>query len=408
MTNVFDTLEARGFIAQATDRDLIRELLGKPGATFYVGFDPTADSLHVGHYMPLVAMAHLQRAGHRPIAVLGTGTAMVGDPSGKTDMRKMLTRDQIRHNATRFQAQMARLLDFSEGKAMIADNGDWLMGLNYIEFVREIGSCFSVNRMLAADCYKSRMETGLSFLELNYMPMQSYDFLHLFRTYGCRLQMGGDDQWSNILGGTELIRKKEGADAFGLTFNLLTTTEGKKMGKTEAGTVWLDAEKTAPFDFYQYWRNVDDADVASCLKRLTFLPLERIASLTAEKGASINQAKKVLAREITAIVHGEAKADECARLAQELFEQGGRSDAMPTTAVPAAELAAGVPLPDLLVRTGLAPSKGEARRLIQQGGVFVNDAAATDVGRAVGTADVVGGGIVLRKGKKAWHRVVPG
>jgi len=406
--NVYDVLESRGFIAQVTDRDAVRELLGKPGATFYIGFDPTADSLHVGHFLQLVVMAHMQRAGHRPIALLGTGTAMVGDPSGKTDMRKMLTQEQILHNAGCFRSQMARLVDFTDGRALMPDNAEWLLKLNYVEFLREIGSCFSVNRMLAAECFKSRLETGLSFLEFNYMPMQSYDFLHLFRTYGCRLQLGGDDQWSNILGGTELIRKKEGVDAFGLTFKLLTTSEGKKMGKTEKGAVWLDPEKTSPFDFYQYWRNIDDADVANCLRLLTFLPLEEIAALTDRRDESINQAKKVLAREVTALVHGDEKADEARRLAEDLFEKGGRSGAMPTTTWSADELAKGVPLVDLLVATGLAPSKGEARRLVQQGGVFVNEIAAADATRAVGTADLADGEIVLRKGKKSWHRIVVG
>ncbi len=406
--NVFDVLESRGFIAQVTDRDAVRELLGKPGATFYIGFDPTADSLHVGHFLQLVVMAHMQRAGHRPIALLGTGTAMVGDPSGKTDMRRMLTQEQIQHNAECFRSQMARLVDFTDGRALMPDNAEWLLKLNYVEFLREIGSCFSVNRMLAAECFKSRLETGLSFLEFNYMPMQSYDFLHLFRTYGCRLQLGGDDQWSNILGGTELIRKKEGVDAFGLTFRLLTTSEGKKMGKTEKGAVWLDPEKTSPFDFYQYWRNIDDADVANCLRLLTFLPLEEIAELTDRKDESINQAKKVLAREVTALVHGAEKADEALRLAEDLFEKGGRSGSMPTTTLSEADLAKGVQLVDLLVATGLAPSKGEARRLVQQGGVFVNEAPAGDVARTVGTADLTGDEIVLRKGKKSWHRIVVG
>jgi tyrosyl-tRNA synthetase len=406
--NVYDTLESRGFIAQVTDREAVRELLGTPGATFYIGFDPTADSLHVGHFLQLIVMAHMQRAGHRPIAILGTGTAMVGDPSGKTDMRKMLAKEQIQHNAACFRSQMSRLVDFEGGRALMVDNADWLLKLNYVDFLREIGSCFSVNRMLAADCYSTRLETGLSFLEFNYMPMQSYDFLHLYRTYGCRLQLGGDDQWSNILGGTELIRRKEGADAFGLTFRLLTNSEGKKMGKTEKGAVWLDPEKTSPFDFYQYWRNVDDADVANCLRLLTFLPLEEIAERTGHKDESINQAKKTLAFEVTALVHGEEKAAECRALAEDLFEKGGRSGSMPTTEVPAVDLERGVPLLDLLVQTGLAPSKGEARRLVQQSGITVNDAVVSDATCTVGTKDLKNGEVVLRKGKKNWHRIIVG
>ena len=406
--NVYDTLEARGFIAQVTDREAVRDLLAVPGATFYIGFDPTADSLHVGHFLQLMVMSHMQRVGHRPIAILGGGTAMVGDPSGKSDMRKMLTEEQIRHNADCFRRQMSLLVDFSGGRALMVDNADWLLKLNYVEFLREIGSCFSVNRMLAAECFRSRLETGLSFLEFNYMPMQSYDFLHLYRTYGCRLQLGGDDQWSNILGGTELIRRKEGVDAYGLTFRLLTTSEGRKMGKTERGAVWLDPEKTAPFDFYQYWRNIDDADVANCLRLLTFLPLEAIASMTGRQDESINQAKKTLAYEVTALVHGPEKADECRSMAEDLFEKGGLGGTMPTTALSNAELEKGVPLVELLVRTRLAPSKAEARRLVQQGGVLVNDGVEADVARTVGVADMKGGAIVLRKGKKVWHRIVAG
>ena len=405
MQNVFDTLKERGYIAQTTDETEIRELLSKPGVSFYIGFDPTADSLHVGHFVAMMVMAHMQRAGHRPIALLGGGTAMVGDPSGKTDMRKMMTPEIIAYNASCFQSQMSTLVDFGEGKARMVNNGDWLLKLNYVDFLREVGAHFSVNQMLTADCYKQRMEKGLSFLEFNYMLMQSYDFLYLYRNMDCRLELGGDDQWSNILGGTDLVRKKEGANVFGMTFALLTTSEGKKMGKTEKGAVWLDPAKTSPFDFYQYWRNTADPDVVKCMKLLTFIPMDEINEYAKLKDVQINEAKKRLAFEVTRIVHGETEAERCKAQAEALFEQGGKSDTMPTTILSDEEKENGIGLLDLMCRAGLIPTNSEGRRLIQQGGVFINDITVADPARRFTKADLIDGEAILRKGKKVYHRV---
>ncbi len=402
---VFDTLKERGYLAQVTDEEAVRDLLAKPGVSFYIGFDPTADSLHVGHFIQMMVMAHMQRAGHRPIVLLGGGTAMVGDPSGRTDMRSMLTRDSIVHNVARFRDQMRILLDFDGDRAILVDNGEWLLDLNYVDFLRDIGSCFSVNRMLTADCFKQRLEKGLSFLEFNYMLMQAYDFLVLYKNHNCLIQLGGDDQWSNILAGIDLVRRKEQADVYGMTFRLLTTSEGIKMGKTARGALWLDREKTAPFDFYQYWRNIDDPDVENCMKLLTFLPLPEIAEyhFTDER---INEAKKRLAYEVTAIVHGIPEADAARRQAEELFERGGRSDSMPTTALSATDLAGGRPLLDILLDAGVIPSKGEGRRLIQQNGLFLNDDTITDAGYLLTPADFTDGEAIVRKGKKVYHRLL--
>ncbi|HBP37835.1 MAG TPA: tyrosine--tRNA ligase [Clostridiales bacterium] len=401
--NVFDTLVARGYVAQVTHEKEVRELLAKPGATFYIGFDPTADSLHVGHFLQMMVMAHMQRAGHRPIALLGGGTGMVGDPSGRSDLRRVMTVETIRENIRRFREQMKILLDFSQDRAIMVDNADWLLQLNYIDFLREIGSCFSVNRMLTSECYKQRLEKGLTFLEFNYMLMQAYDFLMLYRKYRCQLQLGGDDQWSNILAGVELVRRKDQGEAFGMTFRLLTTSAGVKMGKTAKGAVWLDPNKTSPADFYQYWRNIDDSDVINCLKLLTFLSLDEIAGYARLADSSINEAKKRLAYEVTKIVHGVAQADAARRQAEELFEQGGRSDSMPRTWLDRQRLAAGIPLVDLLLESHLAPSKSEGRRLIQQGGIYLNDQPITGLGRMVVAEDFTGGEAILRKGKKAFH-----
>nr|MBP7402011.1 tyrosine--tRNA ligase [Clostridia bacterium] len=402
---VFDILKERGYLAQVTDEDAVRSLLAKPGVTFYIGFDRTADSLHVGHFLQMMVMAHMQRAGHRPVVLLGGGTAMVGDPSGRTDMRSMLTRESIEHNVARFRDQMRILVDFGTDRAIMEDNADWLLDLNYVSFLRDIGSCFSVNRMLSADCFKQRMEKGLSFLEFNYMLMQAYDFLVLYRRHHCLIELGGDDQWSNILAGIDLVRRKEQADVYGMTFRLLTTSEGIKMGKTAKGALWLDREKTAPFDFYQYWRNIDDPDVENCLKLLTFLPLDEIAGyhFTDER---VNEAKKRLAYEVTAIVHGKADADAARRQAEELFERGGRSDTMPSTAIAPEDLAEGRPLLDVLYEAGVIPSKGEGRRLVQQGGLSLNDVPVADPGRLLVAADFTDGEAIVRKGKKVHHRLI--
>lgn len=405
MANVYDVLKERGYIEQATHEEEIRELLGKESVTFYIGFDPTADSLHVGHFLQMMVMAHMQRAGHRPIVVIGGGTAMVGDPSGKTEMRKMLSLEQIQQNAERFKEQFSRLIDFSEGKALMVNNADWLLELEYVPFLREIGRHFSVNRMLTAECYRGRLEKGLSFLEFNYMLMQSYDFLELYRRYNCKLQMGGSDQWSNILGGVELIRKVEGASAYGLTFKLLTTSEGKKMGKTEAGAVWLDPEKTSPYDFYQYWRNVDDRDVEKCLALLTFLPMEEVKRLGSLEGAEINKAKEVLAYEITKTVHGEDEAKKAEAAARALFAGGTDLDSVPSTEISRDELSDGIGILDLLVKTGLTSSKGEGRRLIQQGGIYMEDERVDDIGLIVRGNNFRDGRLMLRKGKKVYHLV---
>lgn len=395
----------RGFIQQVTYEEEVREMLGKEPVTFYIGFDPTADSLHVGHFLQLIVMAHMQRAGHRPIALMGGGTAMVGDPSGKSDMRKMLTKEDIEHNSSRFKAQFEKLIDFGEGKAIMENNAKWLLNLNYVDFLREIGMHFSVNRMLTAECYKSRLEKGLTFLEFNYMLMQGYDFLELYRRYGCSLQLGGDDQWSNILAGADLIRRVESKPAYGMTFTLLTTSEGKKMGKTESGAVWLDPEKTSPYDFYQYWRNVGDADVEKCLALLTFLPMDEIKRLGSLPGEQINEAKKVLAFEVTKLVHGEEEAAKAKQAAEALFGGGGDMESMPTTSVIKAQLEQGINIIDLLVLTGLVPSKGEGRRLIAQGGVYVGDNKVEGIDLTIGLKDFDNGNLIVKKGKKTYHRV---
>jgi tyrosyl-tRNA synthetase len=403
--NVFDTLKNRGYIAQVTHEDEVRDLLAVPGTTFYIGFDPTADSLHVGHFIQMMVMAHLQKAGHRPIVLLGGGTGMVGDPSGRSDLRQVLTEETIRNNVNRFREQMKILIDFSADRAIMVDNADWLLSLNYVSFLREIGSLFSVNRMLTAECFRQRLEKGLSFLEFNYMLMQAYDFLVLYRRFGCRLQLGGDDQWSNILAGVDLVRRKEQGEAYGMTFKLLTTKAGVKMGKTAGGAVWLDAAKTTPFAFYQYWRNIDDADVVNCLKLLTFVDLDEIAAYAGLTDAAINEAKKRLAWEVTSIVHGEEAADRAAAQAAELFGGEGRSDKMPTTQLTEEELETGVGLLDLLLRIGLIPSKGEGRRLMQQNGLSLNGQTVQDVNRRLEAADLANGEAIIRKGKKIYHRV---
>ena len=404
--NVFDTLKARGFIAQTTHEEKIRELLGAGPVTFYIGFDPTADSLHVGHMLQLIVMSHMQKAGHRPIAIIGGGTAMVGDPSGRSDMRSMLSHEEILANGEAFKVQMRNLVEFGEGKAVMVNNADWLLKLNYVEFLRHVGVHFSVNRMLSAECFKTRLEKGLSFIEFNYMLMQGYDFLKLYEDYGCRLQLGGDDQWSNILGGADLIRRVHAEEAYGMTFTLLTTSDGRKMGKTQKGAVWLDPKKTSPYDFFQYWRNIDDADVERCLKLLTFLPLEVIADLVAP-GADINAAKVTLACELVRLVHGPEEADKAKIAAEALFGQGAVPVDMPTAHVPAAALEAGIPVLDLLASTGLVPSKGEARRLIQQGGLTINNGKVESVDRVFTTADLEDGALIVRQGKKKYSRILP-
>lgn len=404
--NVFDVLKERGFIQQVTHEEELRELLGKESVTFYIGFDPTADSLHVGHFLQMIVMAHMQRAGHRPIALLGGGTTMVGDPSGRTDMRKMLTLEEIQSNAEKFKVQFEKFLDFSDGKAIMDNNANWLLKLNYVDFLREIGVHFSVNRMLTAECYKNRMEKGLTFIEFNYMLMQSYDFLELYRRYGCRLQLGGDDQWSNIISGADLIRRVENVPAYGMTFTLLTTSDGKKMGKTQAGAVWLDPEKTSPYDFYQYWRNVDDADVEKCLALLTFLPMEEVRRLGSLPGSEINEAKKVLAYEVTRLVHGEEEAKKAQDAAEALFGKGGNLDMVPTTEIDKDQLKDGINIIDLLILTGLAPSKGEGRRLINQGGLVVNDEKVESIDLQITLEDFKEEGLMMKKGKKTYHRVI--
>ncbi len=407
MEHILDILKERGFIAQMTYPEELYEQLKQP-TTFYVGFDPTADSLHIGHYIPIMAMAHMQRAGHRPIALMGGGTAMIGDPSGKTDMRKMMTVETIDNNVAHIKAQMSRFLDFSEDKAIIANNGDWLRHLNFIEFMRDIGSLFSVNKMLTAECYKARMATdnGLSFLEFTYMLMQSYDFLELFHRYGCRLQMGGNDQWSNMLGGADLIRRKDHEAAFACTFQLLLTHDGRKMGKTEAGALWLDPNKTTPFQFYQYWRNVDDKDVEKCLALLTFLPMDEVRRLGALQGSEINEAKKVLAFEVTKLVHGEEEARKAAEAASALFAGGGSSANIPSFTVTEEQLATDARVVTLLTKSGLTKSNSEARKQIEAGAVLLGDAKVTDVNAAV-TRDMLGeDGLMMRKGKKNYVRLV--
>lgn len=402
---VYEELVARGLIAQVTDEKEIRELVNSGKAVFYIGFDPTADSLHVGHFMALCLMKRLQMAGNKPIALIGGGTAMVGDPSGRTDMRQMMTPETIQHNVDCFKKQMSRFIDFSDDKALLVNNADWLMNLNYVDVLRDVGAHFSVNRMLTAECYKQRMEKGLSFLEFNYMIMQSYDFYALYKKYGCNMQFGGDDQWSNMLGGTELIRRKLGKDAYAMTINLLLNSEGKKMGKTQSGAVWLSAEKTSPYDFYQYWRNVDDSDVIKCLKMLTFLSLEEIAELEKLEGAEINKAKEVLAFELTKLVHGEEEATKAQNTARTVFAGGGKDANMPSTDLTKEELGGGIQILDLLVKCGLISSKGEGRRLITQNGISVNDAKVTDIFLEIKEDDFTDNEIVIKKGKKVHHKV---
>ncbi len=404
--NVFSILKERGFIAQLTHEEEIKNLLENQKVTFYIGFDPTADSLHVGHFVQMMVMAHMQRAGHKPIALIGGGTAMVGDPSGRTDMRRMMTPETIQYNSERFKAQLSKLIDFSNDRALMVNNSDWLLKLNYVDFLRNIGVHFSVNRMLTAECFKSRMEKGLTFIEFNYMLMQSYDFLVLSQNYGCRMQLGGDDQWSNILGGIDLIRRVESKEAYGMTFTLLTTSEGKKMGKTEKGALWLDAEKTSPYDFYQYWRNVDDADVIKCLKLLTFLPMDEIARLAELKNEQINEAKKILAYEVTKLVHTEEEAAKARQLAEALFGGSGNTSNMPTTGLTLQEAQAGLNILDLLLRTGLVPSKGEGRRLIQQGGIYIEETPVASIDFMVNKDLFNNGELILKKGKKTYHKVV--
>ena len=402
---VYEELVARGLIAQVTDEKEIRELVNSGKAVFYIGFDPTADSLHVGHFMALCLMKRLQMAGNKPIALIGGGTAMVGDPSGRTDMRQMMTPETIQHNVDCFKKQMSRFIDFSDDKALMVNNADWLMDLNYVDVLRDVGAHFSVNRMLTAECYKQRMEKGLSFLEFNYMIMQSYDFYALYKKYGCNMQFGGDDQWSNMLGGTELIRRKLGKDAYAMTINLLLNSEGKKMGKTQSGAVWLSAEKTSPYDFYQYWRNVDDSDVIKCLKMLTFLSLEEIAELEKLEGAEINKAKEVLAFELTKLVHGEEEATKAQNTARTVFAGGGKDANMPSTDLTKEELGEGIQILDLLVKCELISSKGEGRRLIKQNGISVNDAKVTDIFLEIKEDDFTDNELVIKKGKKVHHKV---
>ena len=401
---IYEELKARGLIAQVTDEDEIRELVNNGKATFYIGFDPTADSLHVGHFMALCLMKRLQMAGNRPIALIGGGTGYIGDPSGRTDMRSMMTPETIQHNCDCFKKQMERFIEFGEGKAQMVNNADWLLKLNYIDLLRDVGACFSVNNMLRAKCYEQRMEKGLSFLEFNYMIMQSYDFYYLFQHYGCNLQFGGNDQWSNMLGGTELIRRKLGKDAHAMTITLLLNSEGKKMGKTAKGAVWLDPNKTSPFDFYQYWRNVDDADVMKCIRMLTFLPLEQIEAMANWEGSQLNEAKAILAYELTKLVHGQEEADKAQTAAKALFGGGADDSDMPTTALTAEQLTDGsIAILDLLLACKLAPSKSEARRLVQQGGVFVNDEKVPSIDVKF-TADGLKAGLKIRKGKKVFHK----
>ena len=403
---IYEELKARKLIAQVTDEEEIRELVNNGKATFYIGFDCTADSLHVGHFMALCLMKRLQMAGNKPIALIGGGTTMIGDPSGRNDMRKMLTKEDIDHNAECFKRQMERFIEFGEGKAMMLNNAEWLMNLNYIELLREVGACFSVNNMLRAKCYEQRMEKGLSFLEFNYMIMQSYDFYHMFQTVGCNMQFGGDDQWSNMLGGTELIRRKLGKDAHAMTITLLLNSEGKKMGKTASGAVWLDPNKTTPFDFYQYWRNVGDADVLKCIRMLTFLPLEEIDAMDKWEGSQLNKAKEILAHELTKLVHGEAEADKAQEAARALFGGSGSSENMPSTQLPEARFTDGkIGAIELLVACGLCASNGEARRLIQQGGVAVNDQKVAAIDVTFDQEQFAGDGVVIKKGKKVFHRV---
>jgi len=408
---VYTELERRGLIAQVTHPEKVKDLLENDKISFYIGFDPTADSLHVGHFLQMVIMAHMQRAGHRPIALMGGGTAMIGDPSGRTDMRKMLTKEDIDHNVSCFKKQFQGLIDFSEGKALMVNNGDWLLNLNYVEFLRDIGVHFSVNNMLRAECFKKRLEKGLSFLEFNYMLMQGYDFYKLHKDYGCKIELGGDDQWSNILAGMELVRRKDAEEVYGMTFALLTTSAGVKMGKTQGGAVWLDPNKTSPFDFYQYWRNVDDADVYRCLKMLTFIPVEDIEAMedTFKKSgnaADVNEAKTTLAYELTKMVHGAEEADKAKEAAQALFANGGNTADMPSTEMPKADFESGMAILDVMLAAGLIPSKGEGRRLVQQGGVSVNNEKITDPFANITLDKFENDEIIIKKGKKTYHKII--
>ncbi len=404
---IYEELKARGLLAQVTNEEEIRKMVNAGKAVFYIGFDPTADSLHVGHFMALCLMKRMQMAGNRPIVLIGGGTAMIGDPSGRSDMRKMMTVETINHNVECFQKQMSRFIDFSEGKAILANNADWLLNLNYIELLREVGACFSVNRMLTAECYKQRMEKGLSFLEFNYMIMQSYDFMELYKRYGCNMQFGGDDQWSNMLGGTELIRRKLGKDAHAMTITLLLNSEGKKMGKTQSGAVWLDPNKTSPFDFYQYWRNVADGDVLKCIRMLTFLPLEQIDEMDSWEGERLNTAKEILAYELTKLVHGEEEAKKAQGAARALFSGGGSLENMPATTLTDEDFTDGsVDILALLVKGGMTKNRSEARRAVEQGGVSVNEEKITDVRKAFSKEELEGEGIIIKKGKKTFHKFV--
>ena len=404
--NVFDILMERGFIQQCTHEKEIKELLDKEKVTFYIGFDPTADSLHVGHFVTVMAMSHMQRAGHRPIVLFGGGTGMVGDPTGKTDMRKMMTTETIDHNIACFKKQMSRFISFDNDAAIMVDNGDWLRNLNYIDFLREVGVHFSVNRMLTAECFKQRLEKGLSFLEFNYMLMQSYDFLELFRRYNCKLELGGNDQWSNILGGVELVRRLHGEQSFGMTFSLLTNSEGKKMGKTEKGAVWLDPEKTSPYEFYQYWRNVADADVKKCLSLLTYVPMDEVNALTNVEGSAINKAKERLAFEVTKIVHGEEEAHKADTAAKALFLGGAHGGSIPTTEFASSDFEGGMDILTLLQQTKLVPSRSEGRRLVTQNGIKVNEQPVTDPNAQITMADFKDNELMIQKGKKVFHKVV--
>ena len=399
---IYDELVARGLIAQVTDEDEIKELINNGKAVFYIGFDPTADSLHVGHFMALCLMKRLQMAGNRPIALLGGGTGMIGDPSGRSDMRKMLTKEDIDHNISCFKEQMSKFIEFGEGKAMMVNNADWLLDLNYVDLLREVGACFSVNNMLRAECYKQRMAKGLSFLEFNYMIMQSYDFYHLFKEYGCNMQFGGDDQWSNMLGGTELIRRKLSKDAYAMTITLLMNSEGKKMGKTANGAVWLDPKKTSPYEFYQYWRNVGDDDVLKCIRMLTFLPLEQIDEMDSWEGSQLNKAKEILAFELTKLVHGEEEATKAQTAASALFGSGANTDDMPSTEIESYEMS----ILDVMLTAGLVPSKKEARRLIEQGGVAVNNEKVTDANMIMSNEFFADGYAIIKKGKKVFHKII--
>ena len=403
---IYDELVARGLIAQVTNETEIKNMINEGKATFYIGFDPTADSLHVGHFMALCLMKRLQMAGNKPVVLIGGGTAMIGDPSGRTDMRSMMTRETIQHNCDCFKKQMERFIEFGEGKAIMVNNADWLLDLNYVEVLREVGACFSVNNMLRAECYKQRMEKGLSFLEFNYMIMQSYDFYHLFKEYGCNMQFGGDDQWSNMLGGTELIRKKLGKDAYAMTITLLLNSEGKKMGKTASGAVWLDPEKTSPYEFYQYWRNVADDDVLKCIRMLTFLPLEEIDAMDSWEGSQLNTAKEILAFELTKLVHGEEEAAKAQAAAKAIFSGAADLDNMPSTALTDADFSDGViDILDILMKAEITKSRGEGRRLVQQGGISVDDAKVTDFTMSFAQADLKEKPIVVKKGKKIFHKI---